>query len=112
MESIKKASVLIVDDNPQNLQLLGGIIYKYGYNVSIASSGLHAIQSASHEVPDLILLDILMPEMDGFEVCKIFKSNPETKDIPIIFLTAMNDYENILHGFCILVYEGVKNKNL
>lgn len=95
----KKASILIVDDNPQNLQLLGSIIYEQGYNVSISSSGAHALQSISQQSPDLILLDIQMPEMDGFEVCKILKSNPKTKEIPIIFLTAVTDSEKILHSF-------------
>jgi len=99
MEINKKASILIVDDNPQNLQLLGSIIYEQGYNVSISSSGVHAIQSISQQSPDLILLDIQMPEMDGFEVCKILKSNAQTKDIPIIFLTAVTDSEKILHSF-------------
>lgn len=99
METTKKASILIVDDNPQNLQLMGSIIYDKGYNVSISTSGVHALESISHEAPDLILLDIQMPEMNGFEVCETLKSNPETKDIPIIFLTAVSESENIMHGF-------------
>jgi len=99
METTKKSSILIVDDNPQNLQLLGSIIYEQGYNVSISSSGAHALKSIDQHAPDLILLDIQMPEMDGFEVCKTLKSNPLTKDIPIIFLTAVTDSEKIMHGF-------------
>src|SRR5674476_43730 len=99
MEVNKKASILIVDDNPQNLQLLGSIIYEQGYNVSISSSGAHALESIDQQAPDLIMLDIQMPEMDGFEVCKILKSDTQTKDIPIIFLTAVTDSENIIHGF-------------
>ncbi|MDD5184154.1 MAG: hybrid sensor histidine kinase/response regulator [Paludibacter sp.] len=99
MPKTKKATILIVDDNPQNLQLLGSIIYEKGYNVSVSSSGLHALESISQQAPDLILLDIQMPEMDGFEVCKILKSNSITKDIPIIFLTAVTDSENIMYGF-------------
>jgi two-component system sensor histidine kinase/response regulator len=99
MSETKKASILIVDDNPQNLQLMGSIIYEKGYNVSVSSSGGNALESISQELPDLILLDIQMPEMDGFEVCKILKSNSITKDIPIIFLTAVTDTENIVHGF-------------
>jgi signal transduction histidine kinase len=99
MSDNKKASILIVDDNPQNLQLLGSIVYNKGYNVSISSTGANALVSISQQPPDLILLDIQMPEMDGFEVCKILKSNPITKDIPIIFLTAVTDIKNIIRGF-------------
>ena len=99
MPETKKATILIVDDNLQNLQLMGSIVYDKGYNVSISSSGANALESISQQSPDLILLDIQMPEMDGFEVCKILKSNLITKDIPIIFLTAVSDSENIVHGF-------------
>jgi len=99
MSEIKKASILIVDDNPQNLQLLGSIVYNKGYNVCISASGENALESICQHSPDLILLDIQMPEMDGFEVCEILKSNPITRDIPIIFLTAVSDSENIVRGF-------------
>jgi len=99
MSEIKKASILIVDDNAQNLQLMGSIVYDQGYNVSISTSGDNALESISQQMPDLILLDIQMPEMDGFEVCKILKSNSITKDIPIVFLTAVTDSENIVRGF-------------
>jgi len=99
MRKIRKASILIVDDNQQNLQLMGRIVYDNGYNVCIATSGENALESISQQSPDLILLDIQMPEMDGFELCKILKSNPITKDIPIIFLTAVTDSENIVQGF-------------
>ena len=99
MSETKKATILIVDDNPQNLQLMGSIVYGKGYNVSFSISGANALESISQQLPDLILLDIQMPEMDGFEVCKILKSNSITKDIPIIFLTAVTDSENIVHGF-------------
>jgi len=99
METSKKASILIVDDNPQNLQLMGSIIYENGYNVSVSPSGEHALQSIHMQAPDLIVLDIKMPGMNGFEVCKVLKSNPETKDIPIIFLTAITDSEIIMHCF-------------
>jgi len=99
MSENKKATILIVDDNPQNLQLMGSIVYDKGYNVCFSTSGANALESISQQLPDLILLDIQMPEMDGFEVCEILKSNPITKDIPIIFLTAVTDSENIVHGF-------------
>jgi len=99
MSETQKATILIVDDNPQNLQLMGSIIYDKGYNVSFSTSGANALESISQQLPDLILLDIQMPEMDGFEVCEILKSNLITKDIPVIFLTAVTDSENIVHGF-------------
>ncbi|OFY93154.1 MAG: hypothetical protein A2309_11085, partial [Bacteroidetes bacterium RIFOXYB2_FULL_35_7] len=99
MDQLKKPLILIVDDTPQNIQVLGNILYEKGYNISISSSGVHALQSINKQAPDLILLDIQMPEMDGYEVCKTLKSNYKTKDIPIIFLTSVTDSENILLGF-------------
>lgn len=99
MEPNKKPLILIVDDTPQNIQVLGNILYEKGYNISISSSGAHAMQSVNVKVPDLILLDIQMPGMNGYEVCNALKSNSKTKDIPVIFLTATAEMENILHGF-------------
>ena len=78
---------------------MGSIIYDKGYNVIISTSGENALETVSQQLPDLILLDIQMPEIDGFEVCKILKSNPITKDIPIIFLTAVTDSKHIVRGF-------------
>lgn len=98
-KTITKPLILIVDDTPQNIQALGKILFDNDYNVSIASSGSQALKSVKKKIPDLILLDIQMPEMDGFEVCKELKSNPKTKDVPIIFLTAVTETEYILHGF-------------
>lgn len=99
MEPNNKPLILIVDDTPQNIQVLGNILYEKGYNISLSPSGSHALQSVKSQAPDLILLDILMPEMNGYEVCKELKSNPATKDIPVIFLTAITETESILHGF-------------
>ncbi|NEN92988.1 MAG: response regulator, partial [Okeania sp. SIO3H1] len=70
-----------------------------GYEVTTAISGERALKQISYELPELILLDIQMPGMDGFETCKKLKENPETKDIPIIFMTAMADSESIVKGF-------------
>jgi|JI8StandDraft_1071087.scaffolds.fasta_scaffold08084_4 two-component system sensor histidine kinase/response regulator len=95
----KKPLILIVDDTPKNIQVLGKTLHEIGYNVSIATSGSQALDSVRKESPDLILLDIQMPEMDGFEVCKILKANPDTKEIPVIFLTAVIDSEKIVQGF-------------
>ena len=99
MKAIKKSLILIVDDTPQNIQVLGNILYEKGYNISISSSGAQALQSINKQAPDLILLDIQMPEMDGYQVCEVLKSNPLTKDIPVIFLTAATESENIVQGF-------------
>ena len=99
MPNLKKSLILIVDDTPKNIQVLGKTLHDIGYNVSIATSGSQALDSVKKEKPDLILLDIQMPEMDGFEVCKILKMNSDTKGIPIIFLTAVTDSDKIVEGF-------------
>ncbi len=94
-----KSLILIVDDTPKNLQVLGKTLHEIGYNIAVANSGNQAIDSIEKEKPDLILLDIQMPEMDGFEVCRRLKQNEETKDIPIIFLTAVTESSKIIEGF-------------
>ena len=93
-----KPLILIVDDIPKNLQVLSSILSFEGYQISFASSGSQALNIIETSLPDLILLDIMMPIMDGYEVCKILKSNPRTKDIPIIFLTGKVEAEDIVHG--------------
>ena len=95
----KNALILIVDDNPANIQLLGNNLRQEGVNISIATDGKRAIKITEKKMPDLILLDIMMPGMDGFEVCTILKSQENTRDIPIIFLTAKVGSEDILRGF-------------
>jgi signal transduction histidine kinase len=99
LETLKKPLILIVDDTPKNIQVLGKTLHDLGYNVSIATSGGQALESVKKERPDLILLDIQMPEMDGFDVCKILKANPDTKGIPVIFLTAVTDSDKVVQGF-------------
>lgn len=94
-----KPLVLVVDDTPHNLQVLGSALYDNGYNVIIATSGAGALQSLKSSIPDLILLDIQMPVMDGFEVCARIKESSATKDIPVIFLTAVTETSYILKGF-------------
>ncbi len=96
---ILKSKLLLVDDMPQNLQLLGTILSETGFHVSMVSSGKQAISVARNKLPDLILLDVAMPEMDGFDTCRILKSDPITKDIPIIFLTAKTELEAIETAF-------------
>jgi two-component system, OmpR family, sensor histidine kinase VicK len=95
----KQPLVLIVDDTIKNLQLLGNLLKESSYKISAATNGKQAIEIAKQIQPDLILLDVMMPELDGFETCKILKSMPETKNIPVIFLTAKVEAEDIINGF-------------
>ena len=91
--------ILIVDDTVKNLQILGTILKEENYKIAVANNGNQAILAANEIKPDLILLDVMMPELDGFETCKKLKSLSETKDIPIIFLTAKVETEDIIEGF-------------
>ena len=99
LEGEKKPKVLIVDDTPENIQVLMGTL-KDQYAIVAAINGEKALKMAVAEPrPDLILLDIMMPGMDGFEVCGRLKSDPETRDIPVIFLSALDDTANKVKGF-------------
>ncbi|MBD1939277.1 response regulator [Microcoleus sp. FACHB-68] len=91
--------ILIVDDNPTNLQLLFDCLTTAGYKVWVARSGQSAIKKVEYSPPDLILLDVLMPGIDGFETCRYLKASESTKDIPVIFMTALADTENKVKGF-------------
>jgi len=93
------ALIMIVDDIPENLQVLGNILHKEGFDTSFAQNGIQALEIIAKILPDLILLDISMPEMDGFEVCEKLKQNELTQHIPVIFLTARSEDENMIHGF-------------
>jgi putative two-component system response regulator len=94
----ERATVLVVDDTPDNLVLMSGLL-KDEYRVKVANSGERALKIAISEgAPDLILLDIMMPEMDGYEVCKRLKAYPQTRRIPVIFLTAMAEVEDETKG--------------
>ena len=91
-------TVLIVDDTPENIDVLRGAV-KNDYKVKIATNGKKALSIAhNNPKPDIILLDIMMPEMDGYEVCKKLKSSENTKEIPIIFLSAKNDERSEAKG--------------
>lgn len=91
--------VLIVDDISKNLHLLQSILTRKGYRVRCAISGRMALQTIRHKLPDLILLDIRMPEMDGYEVCRELKSSPDTKEVPVIFLSALEAEEDMVKAF-------------
>jgi adenylate cyclase len=96
-----RANILIVDDTPDNLRLLSTILTQQGYEVGKALSGEMALKSASSAPPDLILLDILMPEMNGYEVCEHLKADRKTRDIPIIFISALDDVFDKVRAFTI-----------
>ncbi|MEI7811592.1 MAG: hybrid sensor histidine kinase/response regulator [Ignavibacteria bacterium] len=96
---IKDSVILIADDIPENLEVLGNILKKNEFQVAIAVNGNQTIKVATTKLPDLILLDIAMPDIDGYQVCKILKGLPETRHIPIIFLTSKVDSADIIKGF-------------
>ena len=94
-----KIRILIVDDTLKNIQVLGTVLKQEGYQINVAQNGAQALKLAQQILPDLILLDIMMPEMDGFEVCRQLKDIPQTIEIPVIFLTARTETESIVEGF-------------
>lgn len=94
-----KVDILVVDDVPDNVQLLARMLKRRGYIVATADNGFEALQKVKIVWPDLILLDVSMPKMDGFQVCKALKDDETTKDIPIIFLSAHSEQVDKLRGF-------------
>jgi CheY-like chemotaxis protein len=92
-------TILTVDDTPANIRLLTHYLEKQGYRVLTAEDGFEGFKAAIQYHPDLVLLDVMMPGTDGYEVCELLKAEEETKDIPIVFLTAKADVEDRLHGF-------------
>lgn len=97
----EQANILIVDDTPENLRLLSNMLAAAGYKVRAVTSGARALASINATLPDLILLDIMMPEMNGYQVCQRLKMNALTRDIPIIFLSALDDTEDKLRAFSV-----------
>lgn len=97
--NIKPATILIIDDNPGNLRLLTKILCEQGYGVRIAPSAKLGINSVMAEAPDLILLDIKMPDMDGYTVCQQLKANEQTCDIPVIFISGLEDVMDKVKAF-------------
>lgn len=91
--------ILLVDDTPNNLQVLFSYLEEQGFKVLLAEDGESALQIAQSQAPDLILLDVLMPEIDGFETCRQLKAQSSTRDIPVIFLTALSETVNKVQGF-------------
>ncbi len=91
--------ILIVDDNPNNLQVLGSILSTKGYKIALAKSGTEALEFIAKEPPDLVFLDIMMPDMNGFEVCEKLKSQEETRMLPIIFVSALSNPQHKVKAF-------------
>ena len=94
----KTPIVLVVDDNQQNLELLQAYLEDVNCETVPAKDGPEAVEIISRNVPDLILLDVMMPKMSGFEVCRRIKNDPKTSNIPVIMVTALNEYGDIERG--------------
>ena len=97
--AVKQAQIIVVDDQPANLVLLNGILKEQGYRVRPVTNGTDALHSILKKAPDLILLDILMPGISGFDLCEILKKEDSTRDIPIIFISSMTEIEDKIKGF-------------
>ncbi|MDA3838588.1 MAG: response regulator [Candidatus Delongbacteria bacterium] len=95
----KKYNILVIDDTPKNIQVVGNFLKNEGYILSFATSGEEALNILSKEIPDIILLDVIMPEINGFELCKKIKETDRYKKIPVLFLTIKTDSESIIKGF-------------
>lgn len=95
---LQNARILIADDTPYNLKVLSAVLSQHNYHIILAHNGLETLTLAVTEIPDLILLDIMMPGMDGIEACQRLKQDPNTWDIPIIFLTAKSEDDDIIRG--------------
>jgi two-component system, sensor histidine kinase and response regulator len=98
-ESPVTGTILIVDDTPANLWVLLDYLGDYGFTTLVATDGANALEQIPHAQPDIILLDVVMPGIDGFETCRRLKANPDTADIPIIFMTALSDTVDKVRGF-------------
>jgi signal transduction histidine kinase len=92
-------TILLVDDAPNNLRLLSSMLEEHGYEVRTVTSGKSALTSVRTEAPDLLLLDIAMPEMNGYEVCEQLQADPQTRDIPVIFISALHDALDKVRAF-------------
>jgi DNA-binding response OmpR family regulator len=94
-----QTTILLVDDTPTNLSVLVDVLQDEGFKILVATDGEMALKQTERITPDMILLDVMMPGIDGFETCRCLKSNFQTRDIPVIFLTALSDTVNKLEGF-------------
>ena len=99
MANTNKDIVFIIDDNPSNIKVLGNLLEEKGYEPVVFLNAKTAIDSIRNKKPEIILLDIMMPEMDGYEMCKILKNDPSLKNIPVIFLTGKTETTDLVKGF-------------
>ena len=93
------ARILVVDDNPLNLRMLADWLATEHYVVNTATDGFEALAKIAAERPDIVLLDVVMPELNGFEVCRRIKADPTMADIPVIMVTALSDVDDLVRGF-------------
>lgn len=100
-EDLNSHSILVVDDNHNNLEVLSDTLAKAGFQVAVAIDGETALEQIQYYKPELILLDVMMPGIDGYQTCQRIKTNPDTFDIPIIFMTALSDTEHKVKGFAL-----------
>ena len=98
MKNLSECKVLIVDDTEENIDILMESLGNE-YDITVAMDGETALEILKEEIPDIILLDIMMPDMDGYEVCRCIKENKKVSEVPIIFLTAMTDIDSKIKGF-------------
>jgi signal transduction histidine kinase len=99
IQNAKQYDILIVDDNPDNLKLLSWMLKKRGYRIRPAANGRHALKSVAARLPDLILLDVKMPFMDGYEVCRRLTSDEHSRNVPVIFISALGETAKKVQGF-------------
>lgn len=92
---VATSSILVVDDNEQNLELIQAYLEDLGCRIRTARDGLEALKAVEAEHPDMILLDVMMPRMSGFQACSRIKSNPQTRDIPVLMITALNEVGDV-----------------
>ncbi|HLB13955.1 MAG TPA: response regulator, partial [Burkholderiales bacterium] len=93
------ARILVVDDTPTNVKLLADLLSVNGFDVVTAGSGAEGLERAGADAPDLVLLDVMMPDVDGFAVCEQLKANAATRDVPVIFLTALQETLDKVRAF-------------
>jgi len=99
MTDYSKYNLLMVDDVPLNLLVVTKMLSRFNFRIRTAANGVEALEKMAEEKPDLVLLDILMPQMDGFEALQRIRSNPDTKDTRVVILSALNSTEDIVKGF-------------
>jgi twitching motility two-component system response regulator PilG len=96
--AVKNLTIMIIDDSPTVRKLISGKLEKCGHTVVSAADGMEALEQIKEVVPDLILLDIMMPEMDGYQVCKLIRGNESTKDVPVIMISGKDGFFDKVRG--------------